>query len=62
MTAPTIDPNVTLSAAMLADVCDADLRHRYPLASRRLRAGIRVYGDVLPGDDRDEFDPWGDDL
>lgn len=58
MTAPVIDPNVRVTASLLADVCDADARHRYPLASRELRAAVRVYGDVLPGDDRDDLDVW----
>lgn len=60
MTAPVIDPNVALRADQIAAMCDADRANDWndPRDGAFLRASVRVYGDVLPGDDRDDLDVW----
>lgn len=60
--APLVDPNDHLTADQIAELCDADWHARRFLgigpAEVRVpaRATVRVYGDVLPGDDLDDLD------
>lgn len=59
MTAPVLDPNVHLLPAVADVLCDADARRRYwPVLDAA--ATVRVYGDVVPGDDLDDLDVFDD--
>ena len=65
--APVVDPNDDLDAETIAELCDADRHARRdlvylpsggsPESVATLRAAVRLYGDVLPGDDLDDLDP-----